>query len=578
MVTTISDREALGTRESATAVDARPILPRSESNLWEQIELQRARLAKAFEEACREQGFDTMVLQSHPYVHPAWVKVECWIPREDPALTARSSATVTLTAVPFHRFETIYKVEWHKHGRDGVVDQVHTFEDEQARAITDFLCQAEAPRFRDRVRSILRPVQLRQRAWQLWKPINKVETVRRNRARIASQALIAVSVLMFMGAPLATVDAVNQAAPQAALPERTAGARPIWANLIQSSALDTFDPTTDGGTPFEMWSYLAAAGVPITVAMESDDLDAFVRVGQNAFGSWTTTAENDDFEGTRNARVTFVPATAGEYVILASAVGPRGQGSYTLSVAAAAEPQTETGAAASPTFSGLALLNFWLLPLAAGVIGLVATRRGPHLVRSAGKPMAEPRDLRYFDSWQTVVFGGGAGADDIRTWALAIFKGSQQTRFTCRVERIWYWGLDGKDEREQFVLQYKRAIVFVQIYQQGADLYVGWDAHMNVGTWIEQPFVSGIDRQTGERVRLMKVAHGSQPVTVHDLADLNCLAEWVHAQLTQIVRRHVKEQQIDQEIDFTIIRGDRKSVLADTAAAGKKKSRFSRKA
>lgn len=571
MVTTISDRDALRTRENATAVDARPILPRSEANLWEQIELQRARLAKAFEEACREQGFDTMVLQSHPYVHPAWVKVECWIPREDPALTARSFATVTLTAVPFHRFETIYKVEWHKNGRDGVVDQVHTFEDEQARAITEFLCQAEAPRFRDRVRSILRPVQFRQRAWQLWKPINKVDTVRRNRARTASKALLAVSVLMFMGAPLATVSSLSGQSSTAPFIQRSPDARPIRANIIESSTLDRADPLTQGGTPYEAWSYLATGGVPFTIRVEPQS-DMVVRLIENQPGGFVPVTEQYFPGGVTDARLQFTPTGHAEYIILPIAAGiPSGAIAYTISVAAASEPPAGIDAS-------IGFLMFWPLTLIAGVIGLVATGRGPHLVRSAGKPMAEPRDLRYFDSWQTVVFGGGAGADDIRTWALAIFKGSQQTRFTCRVERVWYWGLDGKDEREQLVLQYKRAIVFVQIYQQGADLYVGWDAHMNVGTWIEQPFVSGIDRQTGERVRLMKVAHGSQPVTVHDLADLNCLAEWVHAQLAQIVRRYVKEQQIDQEIDFTIIRGDRKSVLADPAAAAKKKSRFSRKA
>jgi len=576
MVTTIADRGGARQQDTTAAVDARPILPRSESNLWEQIELQRARLARAFEEACRSQGFDTMVLQSHPYVHPAWVKVECWIPREDPTLTARSWATVTLSAVPFHRFETIYKVQWHKNGRDGSIDQVHTFEEEQAREITDYLCQPQAPRFRDRVARILRPVQLRQRAWQLWKPVNKVETVRRNWARTASKVLVAFGILMFFSAPFATVAALGQggAAPPAI--QRSPDARPIRANIIESGTLDSADPLTPNGTPYEAWSYLAAAGVPITIRVESTAFDAVLQLIENQPAGYAAVASGDDAFGTTNASATFTPGTAAEYIVLAGSAGLAGQGPYTISIAAASE---------MPDAAGLGIVGFpatvlglWFLPLAAGLVGLYVTRRGPHLVRSAGKPMAEPRDLRYFDSWQTVVFGGGAGADDIRTWVLAIFKGSQQKRFSCTVERVWYWGLDGKDEREQFVLQDKRAIVFCQIYQQGADLYVGWDAHMNVGTWIEQPFVAGIDRETGERVRLMKVSHGSQPVTVHDLADLNCLAEWVHAQLTQIVRRYVKEQQIDQEIDFTIIRGDRKSVLADPAAAAKKKSRFSRKA
>lgn len=193
----------------------------------------------------------------------------------------------------------------------------------------------------------------------------------------------------------------------------------------------------------------------------------------------------------------------------------------------------------------------------AGFLGLVVTSRAPQLVRSAGKPLAEPRFPLYLDAWQTVVFGAGADADPIRERLMARFAGAQQQRFACRVERIWRWGLDGKTEREQIVLRHGRGIVYAQIYSYGSDLYVGWDAHMNLGTWIEKPIASGIDRETGERVRVMTVTHGVQPTTEYDLVDVNCLLEWTHAQVTQVLRQYIRERQIDQEIDFTIIRGDR---------------------
>ena len=200
-----------------------------------------------------------------------------------------------------------------------------------------------------------------------------------------------------------------------------------------------------------------------------------------------------------------------------------------------------------------------VLLLIAGMIGLFVWYRAPRLVRSAGKPLAEPRILSYLDAWQTVIFDAGADAARIRNRAMALLTGGEQHRFTCGIERIWHWGLDGKIEREQIVLRHGRGLVFCQIYGYGSDLYVGWDAHLNVGTWNEKRVAAGIDRDTGARVELRSVEPTTQATGEYDLVDLNCLLEWTHAQLTKVLKQYVKEREIDQEIDFSIIRGDRKN-------------------
>ena len=128
------------------------------------------------------------------------------------------------------------------------------------------------------------------------------------------------------------------------------------------------------------------------------------------------------------------------------------------------------------------------------------------------------------------------------------------------------------------MLRYGRAIVFAQVYRYGTDLYVGWDAQMNLGTWIEKPLVTGIDRASGQRVQLMTVEHGVQNGTEYDLVDLNCLAEWTHAQMTQVLRHYVKERHIDQEFDFTIIRGERQGITAAEEQKKEKRGGFRRKA
>ena len=39
---------------------------------------------------------------------------------------------------------------------------------------------------------------------------------------------------------------------------------------------------------------------------------------------------------------------------------------------------------------------------------------------------------------------------------------------------------------------------------------------------------------------------------------MNCLTEWTHAQVVMLMKQLMKELQIDQEIDFKIVRGERK--------------------
>lgn len=190
---------------------------------------------------------------------------------------------------------------------------------------------------------------------------------------------------------------------------------------------------------------------------------------------------------------------------------------------------------------------------------LIVTVRAPRLVRSAGKPLVEPRIPFYLDSWQTVIFGASVDADEIKRRLMLLFSTEHQRRFACSVERIWRWGIDGKQEREQIVLGYGRGLVFCQVYPYGADLYVGWDANMNMGAWIEKELASGIDCETNERVRIMTVERGVQSTTEYDLVDMNCLLEWAHAQIVQVLKQYIREREIDQEIDFKIIRGDRQS-------------------
>ena len=74
-----------------------------------------------------------------------------------------------------------------------------------------------------------------------------------------------------------------------------------------------------------------------------------------------------------------------------------------------------------------------------------------------------------------------------------------------------------------------------------------------------------------------------QATTEYDLVDLNCLLEWTHAQVTKVLKQYLDERQIDQEIDFQIIRGDRQNATSvdedkDEKGGIRKALRFMRKA
>jgi hypothetical protein len=189
------------------------------------------------------------------------------------------------------------------------------------------------------------------------------------------------------------------------------------------------------------------------------------------------------------------------------------------------------------------------------------------IVHNEGKPETEPRSLVRVDSWQTVLFNLGADETMVRGRFARALLASLGQHGRHHLERVWYWGLDGKEERDQFVLTAGRGIVFCQIYRYGRDLYVGWDGHLNRGQWVEETVASGIEKASGQPVSVTRVVPGIQPTTEYDLIDLSCLMEWAHVQIVRLLKDLIEERKIDQEIDFKIQRAERREVAASGAAA-----------
>ena len=220
-------------------------------------------------------------------------------------------------------------------------------------------------------------------------------------------------------------------------------------------------------------------------------------------------------------------------------------------------------------FATLAMGVGLFLLVAAGILTYLLQRR-KRTVRSSGKPVFEPRNLSLVDNWQTVVTGAGVDAELVRRRFMDAMSNPPSPHFRFAVERIWYWGLDTKEEREQIVLTFNRAVFFAKIFQYGRELYVGWDSHLNRGTWIEKTIASGMDTETGRLAQINTVVPAVQVLTEYDLSDVSCLTEWAHAQIVRIVKNFLEERRIDQEIDFKIVRGERQGIVGDSASAAGK--------
>jgi hypothetical protein len=199
-----------------------------------------------------------------------------------------------------------------------------------------------------------------------------------------------------------------------------------------------------------------------------------------------------------------------------------------------------------------------LLALALGVMSSIHVARQPRAVRSTGRPLHNPRSLRIFDAWQAVLSGAASSADLMRQRFAAAIGSAPIDDFKASTERIGYRVLDELVVREQIVLTARRGIVYCQIYEFGSDLFVGWQSFLNRGRWIEKfPGVCGIDKATGRRAEVRTATPGSEPLCEYDYFDASCLTEWTHTQIVALTKQLMKELQIDQEIDFKIVRGER---------------------
>jgi hypothetical protein len=213
-----------------------------------------------------------------------------------------------------------------------------------------------------------------------------------------------------------------------------------------------------------------------------------------------------------------------------------------------------------------------------GTSGLVVAwsikRRRAQAIFVVEQPIPPPRNTGLVDSWHVVVAEFGRDYDTVKQRLMRSVTAEQGPGVSCQAEVYGYRTSNGYEERERLVVSKGQSIVHVHIYRFTDDLFVGWNAYLNWAQWSETPAVSRkVER--GQTVEFRELRRGYYVPNQFDLIDLTSLSELVHRRLERELKSILKEKEIDQEIDFRIIRGDRDVALDQSRHEEQDNSRHS---
>jgi protein-export membrane protein SecD len=207
---------------------------------------------------------------------------------------------------------------------------------------------------------------------------------------------------------------------------------------------------------------------------------------------------------------------------------------------------------------------FGVLQMQLGVAGLVGSwliaRHRTQRIGIPEQPTEAPRNLRLVDSWHTAIAGLASEHIEAMRQLAHQISAAEPAGIRCRSETYGYRTPNGYEQRDRLVVSKGQAIVHVHIYPFGDDIFIGWHAYLNCAQWGETAAVS---RRvvTGAATEFRDLRPERHVPNQFDLFDLNGLSELVHRTLEQEIKQLVIDNDIDQEVDFEIVRGDRSRAL-----------------
>lgn len=214
--------------------------------------------------------------------------------------------------------------------------------------------------------------------------------------------------------------------------------------------------------------------------------------------------------------------------------------------------------------------------IAAGCAALVALAfylawRRPRHVAVPSQSFRTPRHEFLVDSWHVSVPQAG---NDFPAFERRVSQAISNLDRSIEVNKEMHQKLSprGFEERERSVLTKGQANAHVHIYPFGSDAFVGWDGYLNFAKWEETPPVSR-NVKNGTRIDYLSLKVGFHVPSEFDLMELNALTELVHRALVQEIKAFLKEKEIEADLDFKIIRGDRDRALKEGRKTEKERAK-----
>jgi hypothetical protein len=508
--------------------DLRPLVPRNATNGISLAEAHRDEIYSWFEEWSRQEGVEILLVKAPPFSPNVWVAAESWLPIGAPGMSKRSRIEIELIPRDSCRWPIELEIVLKESSRTRAFLGVIEFSRENAAALLRYLlgksAQAEFGFKYCRVRVEAR---------------NKIE------ATIVGYRLAAVSPMQQALTGLQFWRPRNR--PVALKPD-VVGRLPTLLLLFAAvGQLSAKDENVVGVPPGVFAFHLIAGAVIVGVALYLLDVSVvrawqYLSGGRAAAGAPANPSEAASVDVAARRDVLGVVALAIMFLM------------SLLLLDRVFNPVV---------FVGLAVL-VWILN--------IYRRR---LIWTTGRPEADPRIMIRMDSWQALLIGLGSERDAVRDAVVAELKSNADASWSVAEERIWHWGLDGKEERQQTVVSFRSALAFLHFTAYGGDLYVAWDAHINRGTWTEKPVGRGTSVETGALCEVHTIAPAQRPISEYDVSDANCVLERVHAVVTRVLRRKLAEHRLDQEIDFSIVREQRAGIAGEERDKQREKPRLS---
>jgi hypothetical protein len=230
------------------------------------------------------------------------------------------------------------------------------------------------------------------------------------------------------------------------------------------------------------------------------------------------------------------------------------------------------GVQATNEFNGNAPVHFLLTSAFVVLlgIGIYLAYRRPILYAVPTQSVRTPRHEFLVDSWHVSVPEGGSDftAFESRLATAIASIASVDSSIELQKEKHQHLSPRGFEERDRYVLTKNQTNVHVHIYSFGRDAFVGWDGYLNFAKWSESIPISQ-NVKNGAKIAYRSLVTGVHIPSEFDLIEFNCLTELIHRALVREIKLFLKEKQIETDLDFQIIRGDRERAMQ----AGKRNQR-----